>query len=98
MAPERISDDTVTSALADLPGWARDGDAIVATFGFADFARAFGFMAAAAVVAERMNHHPDWRNVYNSVEVRLSTHDAGGLTASDIDLAGRMNELAGVAD
>jgi len=98
MPPELMSDDDVTAALADLPGWELDGDAIVAQFRFADFARAFGFMAAVAVEAQAMNHHPEWSNVYNRVDVRLSTHDAGGLTSNDVELAARMNELHGPAD
>ena len=98
MPPELMSDDDVTAALADLPGWELDGDAIVAQFRFADFARAFGFMAAVAVEAQAMNHHPEWSNVYNRVDVRLSTHDAGGLTSNDVQLAARMNELHGPAD
>lgn len=93
MPSEPISDDDVAAALADLPDWQRDGDAIVAQFRFADFARAFGFMAAAAVEAQAMNHHPEWSNVYNRVEVRLTTHDAGGLTRNDLELAARMSEL-----
>lgn len=98
MPPELMSDDDVAAALADLPGWELDGDAIVAQFRFADFARAFGFMAAVAVEAQAMNHHPEWSNVYNRVDVRLSTHDAGGLTSNDVELAARMNELHGPAD
>ncbi len=91
---ERLDDDRITAALDDLPGWSRDGDAIERTFEFADFVAAFGFMASCAIVAESMNHHPEWSNVYRTVTVRLSTHDAGGLTELDIDLAQRMNELA----
>jgi 4a-hydroxytetrahydrobiopterin dehydratase len=63
-------------------------------FAFPDFVSAFGFMASAALVAERMNHHPDWSNVYGTVKVALSTHDAGGITASDLELSAAMDELA----
>ena len=90
----RLSGDEARERLAGVPGWELDGEALVRTFTFADFARAFGFMAAAAVVAERMNHHPEWSNVYNRVNVRLSTHDVGGLSELDFELAARMAELA----
>jgi 4a-hydroxytetrahydrobiopterin dehydratase len=63
-----------------VPGWDLDGDALVRTFTFGNFARAFRFMAAAAIVADKMDHHPEWSNVYNRVTVRLSTHDVGGLS------------------
>lgn len=81
--------------LAGLPGWVvnRKGE-LEREFKFADFPRAFGFMAAVATVAQSLDHHPDWGNVYNRVSVRLSTHDAGGLTAKDFELARRMGELA----
>jgi 4a-hydroxytetrahydrobiopterin dehydratase len=98
MPPEPIDDDALVSALAELPDWEHDGDAIAAGFRFADFARAFGFMASAAVVAEAMNHHPEWTNVYNRVDVRLVTHEVGGITERDLELAARMSELAAPAD
>lgn len=69
--------------------------AIGKTFTFKDFNEAFGFMARAALIAEKMDHHPEWRNVYKTVEVVLSTHDAGGVTALDIQLAKAMNAVAG---
>ncbi|AJE45272.1 4a-hydroxytetrahydrobiopterin dehydratase [Celeribacter indicus] len=77
-------------------GWgeARDGEAIAKTFRFADFKDAFAFMSKVALCAEEMNHHPEWTNVYNRVEVVLSTHDAGGVTAEDIKLAQFMDEAA----
>ena len=80
--------------MRDLDGWTRTGDTIERSFRFADFVSAFGFMASCALVAESMNHHPEWRNVDTKVEVSLSTHDADGLTHPDIDLAMRMSELA----
>ena len=82
--------------LAEIPKWTLvDGrDAIERTFVFADFNAAFGFMTRAALVAERMNHHPEWSNVWNRVEVVLSTHDAGGLTELDIRLAAAMDAIA----
>ncbi len=90
----RLSGDEARDRLTGVPGWELDGDALVRTFTFADFARAFGFMASAAVVAEKMNHHPEWSNVYNRVTVRLSTHDVGGLSELDFQLAARMSDLA----
>ena len=80
-----------------LPGWDLvDGrDAIHKTFTFKDFNAAFGFMTRAALAAERMNHHPEWFNVWNRVEVTLSTHDAGGLTERDLKLAEIMDRIAG---
>lgn len=82
---------------AQLPGWSMaDGrDALQKTFKFKDFNAAFGFMTRAALVAEQMNHHPEWFNVWNRVEVTLSTHDAGGLTELDVKLAQAMDKIAG---
>jgi 4a-hydroxytetrahydrobiopterin dehydratase len=83
-------------ALSDLSDWqvAGDRDAITRTFRFKTFVAAFGFMTKAALVAEKMNHHPEWANVYNRVDVTLTTHDANGLTERDIALAGEMDNLA----
>ena len=85
------------SALGALKGWTEVSgrDAITRKFVFKDFNQAFGFMARAALVAEKMDHHPEWFNVYKTVEVTLSTHDAGGLTELDVKLAQEMNRLAG---
>lgn len=93
---ERLSADARKQALSGIPGWAEIGgrDAIGRTFVFKDFNEAFGFMTRAALVAEKMDHHPEWRNVYRTVEVVLSTHDAGGVTALDIELAKAMNAIA----
>jgi len=84
------------SALAGVPGWKEcDGrDAICKSFRFADFAHAFAFMTHAALVAERMNHHPEWFNVYSRVDITLATHDAGGVTDRDIRLAEAIEEAA----
>ena len=81
---------------ARLPGWRpADGrDAIQKTFKFKDFSEAFGFMARAALVAEKMDHHPEWTNVWNRVDVTLSTHSAGGLTELDLKLAEAMDKIA----
>ena len=86
------------AALKDLKGWSDDAkrDAITKTFVFANFVEAFGFMTQAALVAERMDHHPEWSNVYKTVNVLLTTHDAGGLTMKDVELARAMNAAAKV--
>jgi 4a-hydroxytetrahydrobiopterin dehydratase len=83
-------------ALSRLSGWseAKDRDAITRKFVFADFNQAFGFMTRAALIAEKLDHHPEWFNVYKTVEVTLATHDAGGVTELDVKLAEAMNKLA----
>ncbi|MBT4907283.1 MAG: 4a-hydroxytetrahydrobiopterin dehydratase [Rhodospirillaceae bacterium] len=93
---EKLEGAARDTALASLDGWAlaEDRDAITRTFQFADFNGAFGFMTRAALKAEAMNHHPEWFNVWNRVEVTLSTHDAGGLTALDIELATFMDSVS----
>ncbi|WP_068072029.1 4a-hydroxytetrahydrobiopterin dehydratase [Novosphingobium lentum] len=85
----RLTDAECDAALAALPGWTlrADGLAIERTFRFADFVQAFGFMARVAILAEKADHHPEWFNVYNRVEITLTTHDAGGLSRRDITLA-----------
>jgi 4a-hydroxytetrahydrobiopterin dehydratase len=84
------------SALAKLDGWSevKGRDAITRQFMFKDFNEAFGFMARAALIAEKLDHHPEWFNVYNKVEVTLATHDAGGVTERDMKLAEAMDRLA----
>ena len=85
------------AALLALKGWAKgqgEREEIVKTFRFADFKQAFAFMTAVAMKAEQMDHHPEWFNVYNRVEVVLTTHDAGGVTTRDLELAGYMDALA----
>jgi 4a-hydroxytetrahydrobiopterin dehydratase len=86
------------AAVALLPGWsAQEGrDAITRSYRFADFSEAFGFMARVALKAEQMDHHPEWFNVYNRVDVVLATHDANGVTTLDVDLARFMDQAAGV--
>jgi len=93
---ERLSADARKQALGGIPGWTdvQGRDAVGKTFVFKDFNEAFGFMTRAALVAEKMDHHPEWRNVYKTVEVVLSTHDAGGVTRLDIELATAMNAIA----
>jgi 4a-hydroxytetrahydrobiopterin dehydratase len=94
---QKLTGDARKSALAKLTGWSEvDGrDAITRKFVFGDFNEAFGFMARAALIAEKMDHHPEWFNVYKTVDVTLSTHDAGGMTELDVKLAQAMNGLAG---
>ena len=94
MAQEKIG---AAAALAQLQGWsAADGrDAIVKSFGFKDFNAAFGFMSRVALLAEKLDHHPEWSNVYNKVDVLLATHDADGVTDLDLKMARFMDEAAG---
>ena len=91
----KISAEERTAALAGLPGWReeRGGEALCKDFKFKDFSEAFGFMTRAALLAEQMDHHPEWFNVYNRVEVTLTTHDAGGITQRDIKMAQFMDSL-----
>jgi 4a-hydroxytetrahydrobiopterin dehydratase len=86
--------DSITQQLQAHPGWALDADGkgIRRSLRFADFGAAFGFMARIALAAEKMDHHPEWFNVYNRVDIRLSTHDAGGLTARDFSLAATIDK------
>ncbi len=94
---QKLAGEARTAALARLKGWSEvtGRDAITRKFVFADFNEAFGFMTRAALVAEKLDHHPEWFNVYKTVEVTLSTHDAGGLTERDIKLAEAMDKIAG---
>jgi 4a-hydroxytetrahydrobiopterin dehydratase len=94
---ERLSAEARKSALQGLSGWSDvpGREAIAKTFTFKDFNEAFGFMSRVALVAEKRDHHPEWKNVYRTVDVVLATHDAGGVTALDIDLAKAMNAIAG---
>jgi 4a-hydroxytetrahydrobiopterin dehydratase len=94
---EKLAGQARKEAIARLKGWseAKGGDAITKKFQFADFNEAFGFMTRAALIAEKLDHHPEWFNVYKTVDVTLSTHDAGGLTDRDIKLAEAMDKIAG---
>jgi 4a-hydroxytetrahydrobiopterin dehydratase len=91
--PQKIG---ARAALAQLPGWsaAEGRDAITRTFKFKDFNAAFGFMTRVALAAEKLDHHPEWFNVYNRVEVLLATHDADGVSALDVEMAKIMDEAA----
>ncbi|WP_157014487.1 4a-hydroxytetrahydrobiopterin dehydratase [Mesorhizobium xinjiangense] len=97
MTREKLDDAAIAEALAGLDGWEHeDGrEAITKTFTFRNFSEAFGFMARCALAAEKLDHHPEWLNVYRTVEVTLSSHDAGGLTELDFELARRMDKIAG---
>jgi 4a-hydroxytetrahydrobiopterin dehydratase len=93
---QQLSNDARRDALKGLQGWSdvAGRDAITRTFVFKNFNEAFGFMTRMALEAERRDHHPEWRNVYKTVEVVLTTHDAGGVTGRDIELAAIMNDIA----
>lgn len=90
---QKLDTDAIANRLTGLAGWSLDNGKLHKTFEFDDFIAAFGFMASAALIAEKMNHHPEWSNVYNTVSVDLTTHDAGGITELDFELAKRMNAL-----
>lgn len=92
----RLTGEGRRAALAGLPGWTevQGRDAIAKSYSFADFNAAFGFMARVALMAEKLDHHPEWSNVYNKVDVTLSTHDAGGVTEKDVTLAGFIDQAA----
>ena len=94
---KRLSGELLTQNLSGLEGWQLNDDktAISRSFRFSDFNSAFGFMSRIALMAERLDHHPDWSNVYNRVEITLSTHDVGGLSDKDMVLARFISELAG---
>jgi 4a-hydroxytetrahydrobiopterin dehydratase len=92
--PVKLSEDEIVAALAKLPHWKVAGGKLHREYKFADFVAAFGFMTGAALVAQAMDHHPEWFNVWNTVRVDLATHDAGGITALDVKLAHSMEELA----
>ena len=89
-----LSDTDLRAALASLPGWSLADGKLHREYRFADFVQAFAFMTAVALIAESMEHHPDWSNVWNRVTVDLSTHDAGGITDLDLKMAENMNRFA----
>ena len=93
--PTALSDEEIRTRLADLPDWTLENGKLHREFRFADFVEAFGFMTSAALVAEKMDHHPEWSNVYATVVVDLTTHDAGGVTKLDFRLAAAMEAAAG---
>lgn len=85
----------IEAALTNLPGWSVQGGKLHREYKFPDFVHAFGFMATAAVAIEAMGHHPEWFNVYHTVKIDLTTHDAGGITSKDVDLAKKLELIAG---
>ncbi|MDR7145719.1 4a-hydroxytetrahydrobiopterin dehydratase [Rhizobium sp. BE258] len=98
MKMEKLERRAIDEHLAAMQGWtlAEDGKSISKTFKFGSFVEAFGFMAQSALSAEKLNHHPEWFNVYSRVDVTLNTHDAGGLTELDFKLAKAMDKAAGL--
>ncbi len=96
MRRDKLTPASIKEALKELEGWSgdEDGTGIGKSFRFRNFNAAFAFMTRVAMLAEKMNHHPEWFNVYNRIDVRLSTHDAGGVTILDIEMARKMNVYA----
>ena len=92
--PKALDPDSIERALDDLDGWSLDEGKLYRELRFADFGEAFGFMTRAALVAEKLDHHPEWFNVYSTVRVHLTTHDAGGITELDLELARAMDAIA----
>lgn len=90
----KLSESDISSAIARLPGWSVKDAKLHREYKFADFPHAFGFMATAAPSIEKMNHHPEWSNVYSRVTVDLTTHDSGGITQKDVDLATLLESIA----
>lgn len=94
MSREKLTQAEIDAALQNLDGWTVAGGKLHREYRFADFIHAFGFMATAAIAIEKMNHHPEWFNVWNRVTVDLTTHDAGGITGNDVELAALLESLA----
>jgi 4a-hydroxytetrahydrobiopterin dehydratase len=90
----KLNDEAVQDRLSDIEGWTRDEGKLFRAFKFANFVEAIGFMTRAAIEAEKMDHHPEWFNVYSKVNVHLTTHSADGITELDFALAKKMDELA----
>jgi 4a-hydroxytetrahydrobiopterin dehydratase len=95
MKEPKLTTEQIQGALSALPGWSVVNDKLHREYQFADFIHAFGFMATAAIAIEKMNHHPEWFNVWNRVRVDLTTHDSGGITAKDVTLAATLDKIAG---
>lgn len=93
MSIEKLPAAAITEKLQHLDGWALSDEKLHRRFVFGDFVEAFGFMSRVALLAEALDHHPEWSNVYNRVEIYLTTHDAGGITERDLTLAGKINRL-----
>lgn len=90
----RLSQEDINNELKNMPGWSVVNEKLHKEFQFESFNQAFGFMTRAAMEIEKMNHHPEWFNVYNKITVELTTHDAGGITKNDVNLAKILNSLA----
>lgn len=95
MARSKLSETQIAAELKKLAGWSVVNGNLHRVFEFKDFSQAFAFMTQVALAAEKMDHHPDWSNVWNKVTVDLSTHSAGGLTQNDFDLAAKMQQIHG---
>ena len=93
MATTKLTDAEIRDQLEELSGWTVENEKLHKEFQFDSFVEAFGFMARVALIAESMNHHPEWFNVYNHVKVDLATHDAGGISALDFELARKVDSL-----
>jgi len=95
--PERrkLDDSEISGRLSEIPGWGYEDGSLTREFQFDNFVSAFGFMSSVALLAEKLDHHPNWSNVYNTVTIALNTHDSGGVTDFDFVLAGQINEAAG---
>ena len=93
MATRKLTDAEIQEKLASVPHWTLEGDKLRRDFKFADFVAAFGFMSRVALLAEKADHHPEWFNVYNRVQVWLNTHDAGGISDKDFALAAKIDAL-----
>jgi 4a-hydroxytetrahydrobiopterin dehydratase len=94
MTMAKLSDEQIRNELGNLPGWSVVNGKLHKEFIFKDFIEAFGFMTTAALHIEKMNHHPEWFNVYNKIKIDLVTHDAGGITQNDVNLAKTLNSLS----
>ncbi len=91
---KKLTDEELRQELENLPGWEIKNEKLHRDYKFPDFVHAFGFMATSAIAIEKMNHHPEWFNVYSRVSVDLTTHDAGGITARDLELARLLDSIA----
>ena len=91
---QRLAEDELKKVVHSLPGWTLDNNKLHKQYTFPDFAHAFGFMATAAVLIGKLNHHPEWSNVYNRVDVHLTTHDAGGVSGRDVELARLLDRIS----
>lgn len=93
MALTKLTPDQIKTGLSQLKGWELAQDKLVKSFKFKDFTEAFGFITKVAIIAEKMDHHPEWFNVYNNLKIELTTHDAGGISQLDLDLAKKIDQL-----